>query len=264
MEITPLGTRLTKIVLSGALDTPGVDHIEARFVAAVVPEHECCRRRVGTSNSSHRWASGCSSLWRGAWRSARQTRTLRPAVDGERGARKRFLERHHPCCRQRERRDCGCLVLTRRRGRPRGLHAMTRGTFYRSPERAPGSCGIRGPPADARQSELQPRARYNCELVFEEVVTNIIKHGYADDRDHHIEVCVAFPDEPIVLRFDDDAAPFDPLQHTTMIEPPARSTTSPLEGAGSCSCVMPPSASLRAHARPQEPPDRHDRCTRLV
>jgi serine/threonine-protein kinase RsbW len=78
--------------------------------------------------------------------------------------------------------------------------------------------------ADLRRTldtwELQPRARYNCELVFEEVVSNIIKHGYADDRDHHIEVCVAFPDESIVLRFDDDAAPFDPLQHTTMIEPP--------------------------------------------
>jgi anti-sigma B factor antagonist len=37
MQVTPLGTRLTKIVLSGALDTPGVDHIEARFVATVVP-----------------------------------------------------------------------------------------------------------------------------------------------------------------------------------------------------------------------------------
>lgn len=38
MEVTSLGNRLTKIVLSGPLDTPGVDHIEARLVATVVPE----------------------------------------------------------------------------------------------------------------------------------------------------------------------------------------------------------------------------------
>jgi hypothetical protein len=37
MDVTPVGTHLTKIVLSGLLDTPGVDHIEARLVAIVVP-----------------------------------------------------------------------------------------------------------------------------------------------------------------------------------------------------------------------------------
>jgi len=90
--------------------------------------------------------------------------------------------------------------------------------------------------ADLRRTldtwELQPRARYNCELVFEEVVTNIIKHGYADDRDHHIQVCVAFPVESIVLRFDDDAAPFDPLQHTTSIQPATSIHEVPIGGRG--------------------------------
>jgi serine/threonine-protein kinase RsbW len=59
---------------------------------------------------------------------------------------------------------------------------------------------------------LQQRARYNCELVFEEVVSNIIKHGYADDREHDIEVSLDFQDEAIVMRFEDDGVPFDPLE----------------------------------------------------
>lgn len=37
MEIADLDKGLTKITLSGRLDTPGVDRIEARFAAAVVP-----------------------------------------------------------------------------------------------------------------------------------------------------------------------------------------------------------------------------------
>jgi serine/threonine-protein kinase RsbW len=61
---------------------------------------------------------------------------------------------------------------------------------------------------------LHQKARYNCELVFEEVVTNIIKHGYSDDREHDIEVSIDFPDSAIVMRFEDDGEPFDPLKHT--------------------------------------------------
>jgi len=37
MNITPLGDRLVKVTLIGRLDTPGVDRVETRFVAALVP-----------------------------------------------------------------------------------------------------------------------------------------------------------------------------------------------------------------------------------
>jgi anti-sigma B factor antagonist len=37
MEVTELGERITRITFSGRLDTPGVDKVETRFVAAVVP-----------------------------------------------------------------------------------------------------------------------------------------------------------------------------------------------------------------------------------
>jgi anti-sigma regulatory factor (Ser/Thr protein kinase) len=60
---------------------------------------------------------------------------------------------------------------------------------------------------------LHQRARYNCELVFEEVVTNIIKHGYADDRGHGIKVSLEVSGEAIVMGFEDDGVPFDPREH---------------------------------------------------
>jgi anti-sigma B factor antagonist len=39
MAIAGLDNGVTKITLSGRLDTPGVDRIEARLVATVVPNH---------------------------------------------------------------------------------------------------------------------------------------------------------------------------------------------------------------------------------
>lgn len=37
MNIHPLGPNLVKVALAGRLDTPGVDRIETRFIAALVP-----------------------------------------------------------------------------------------------------------------------------------------------------------------------------------------------------------------------------------
>jgi serine/threonine-protein kinase RsbW len=63
---------------------------------------------------------------------------------------------------------------------------------------------------------LGRRTRYNCELVFEEVVTNVIRHGYRDTREHEIEVSVEFPGESVVMRFEDDGVPFDPSQYQSV------------------------------------------------
>jgi anti-anti-sigma factor len=37
MEVSGLSNGITRVVLSGRLDTPGVDEIETRFAAAIVP-----------------------------------------------------------------------------------------------------------------------------------------------------------------------------------------------------------------------------------
>jgi serine/threonine-protein kinase RsbW len=61
--------------------------------------------------------------------------------------------------------------------------------------------------------ELPQKARCACELVFEEVVTNIFRHAYRDDREHDITVSIDFPDSAIVMQFEDDGVPFDPSEH---------------------------------------------------
>jgi serine/threonine-protein kinase RsbW len=61
------------------------------------------------------------------------------------------------------------------------------------------ACGVSG------------RARHNAELVFEEVVSNVIRHGHA------AEISLSLDCEPgaqaIVLTFEDGGPPFDPLGH---------------------------------------------------
>ena len=60
---------------------------------------------------------------------------------------------------------------------------------------------------------LQQKTRYNCELVFEEVVSNITKYAYPADGRFGIEVSLDFSDRVIVMVFEDVGIPFDPVQH---------------------------------------------------
>ena len=59
---------------------------------------------------------------------------------------------------------------------------------------------------DVRRLEGAPR--YNVELAFEEIVTNIIRHGSPTD----VEVAIAFDEREIVLTFEDNGVPFDPCE----------------------------------------------------
>jgi len=60
---------------------------------------------------------------------------------------------------------------------------------------------------DARGVSGGPR--YNVELAFEEVATNIVRHGSPRGD---VEVIIAFDDREIVLTFDDDGTAFDPRE----------------------------------------------------
>ena len=60
------------------------------------------------------------------------------------------------------------------------------------------------------QHDLPARARYHCELVFDEVATNIIRHAYADEREHQISVALEFHSDAVVMTFEDDGIEFDP------------------------------------------------------
>lgn len=57
---------------------------------------------------------------------------------------------------------------------------------------------------------LGPRAINRLEVVFEELVSNIVRHGFAAGSDQTILVLVAARPGAIELTFEDDGAPFDP------------------------------------------------------
>ena len=68
-------------------------------------------------------------------------------------------------------------------------------------------------------------ARYNSELVFEEVVLNTIRHGYHDNgAGRAIEISIQGRPDSIVLTFEDDAPPFDPRERPAPVLPKSLDT----------------------------------------
>ena len=63
---------------------------------------------------------------------------------------------------------------------------------------------------DDLQPKLPARARFNIELVFEEIIGNIVRYGAPQGGELHIEVCVEIGGERITIAIDDDGIPFDP------------------------------------------------------
>jgi serine/threonine-protein kinase RsbW len=50
-----------------------------------------------------------------------------------------------------------------------------------------------------------------AQTVADELVTNVIRHGFLDDRPHAIEVYVTVRGNGLTLRVSDDGIPFDPF-----------------------------------------------------
>jgi serine/threonine-protein kinase RsbW len=57
---------------------------------------------------------------------------------------------------------------------------------------------------------LAEATRYDAELVFEEIVANIVGHGARNGREPDVRVTLDSRPDSIVLTFSDDGVPFDP------------------------------------------------------
>ncbi|HYC10811.1 MAG TPA: ATP-binding protein [Steroidobacteraceae bacterium] len=57
---------------------------------------------------------------------------------------------------------------------------------------------------------LEGASRYNAELVFEEIVDNIVSHGAVDGSELEVRVTLEVRPDSIILTFDDNGVPFDP------------------------------------------------------
>ena len=57
---------------------------------------------------------------------------------------------------------------------------------------------------------LDARARFSVELIFEEVVANLVRHGSRSDGQTTLSLEIVLQDDAVQLTFLDDGVPFDP------------------------------------------------------
>lgn len=63
------------------------------------------------------------------------------------------------------------------------------------------------------------RTLYACEVVLEEILTNIQNHGFDDPAGHVVELRVTLAPHDVTLHFVDDGRPFDPLRQPEPVRP---------------------------------------------
>jgi sigma-B regulation protein RsbU (phosphoserine phosphatase) len=69
--------------------------------------------------------------------------------------------------------------------------------------------------------------RFRVELVFEEVVANIVRHGVRPVGETHVEVTLQTGPDVITLTFDDDGVAFDPSNAASPRPAPAGRADAP-------------------------------------
>lgn len=78
---------------------------------------------------------------------------------------------------------------------------------------------------------LSAKLRYQIRLVLDELLTNIISYGYADDTEHVITVGMGLDGSRLRFILEDDARPFDPLTAGTP-DTTAEADRRPIGGLG--------------------------------
>lgn len=83
------------------------------------------------------------------------------------------------------------------------------------------------------RDELNPGTRYSVELVFEEIVANIVRHGSGGGEISGVDVAVDVQVgvDAIVMTFDDGGVPFDPVGRPDPRKPTSIEDT-PIGGLG--------------------------------
>ncbi len=61
--------------------------------------------------------------------------------------------------------------------------------------------------------ELSQALAMNINLVIEEAVTNIIFYAFAEGEKHEINITVSVKNNRLIIIFNDNGIPFDPMSH---------------------------------------------------
>ncbi len=85
--------------------------------------------------------------------------------------------------------------------------------------------------AELRADRIDPRSRFNVEVVFEEIVSNLVRHAAPHVGTLDVEVSVDLGANPIVMTFVDNGPAFDPA-HRPDPMPPTSLSDAPDGGFG--------------------------------
>lgn len=64
----------------------------------------------------------------------------------------------------------------------------------------------------AEEFSLPPRKAYQLDLIYEELMTNVVKYSYTDSAPHHIQVILDDRDDLLTFSIIHDGTDFDPWQ----------------------------------------------------
>ena len=71
-----------------------------------------------------------------------------------------------------------------------------------------------------KERGIDEKRSYFAGLAMEEMVGNIVEHGFSkDDKSHSVGVRVVYKDDHVILRIKDDCTPFDPSERKDMVDP---------------------------------------------
>jgi serine/threonine-protein kinase RsbW len=60
---------------------------------------------------------------------------------------------------------------------------------------------------------LGPALTTDLAVVLDEILSNVVRHGFCDGRQHEISIDLAIEPDLVVLTLEDDGPPFDPLTY---------------------------------------------------
>lgn len=67
----------------------------------------------------------------------------------------------------------------------------------------------------AARHQLPQRVVQEVGVALDEIVSNVIQHGFADDGEHHIDIRLQLLSGLLLVQVEDDGIEFDPLQHSS-------------------------------------------------
>jgi serine/threonine-protein kinase RsbW len=59
---------------------------------------------------------------------------------------------------------------------------------------------------------LTQKCKCETNLAMEELISNIIRYGYADQGEHSVKVTISHQTPTLTIRIEDDGAPFNPVE----------------------------------------------------